>query len=154
SVCAWLGEDSNRPASRETIESTSGGDDGWQRLVLLCQPLTARWLRPPDRALLVIADLGVVDALALGVTAQRIALFLRDAVVGFHLFVLGRRHRILRLPVGLGVFLGLGKIRLRFLDADVLVIARLGVTGGLGRLVLGLGAGNGRLVLGLVRRLG
>src|SRR6185503_18986494 len=65
----------------------------------------------PDRALLVIAGFGVCDALALGVAAHCVAFFLRDGVIGFGLFVRRRRHRILRLAGGLGVFLRLGQVR-------------------------------------------
>src|SRR5207237_1748738 len=93
--------------------------------------------------------LRVLDAGALGVAVQRVALLGRDLVVGLAL-VLGRVvARVGGLAAGLRVGLGLRQLRLGDLDADVLVVARPVVAALLGDLVVGFGD----LVDGVLARL-
>src|ERR1700759_5442485 len=78
---------------------------------------------PPLPRLLVVLDLGVLDACILGVAGHAIAALLRSLVIGLHLVVASVSMGFHRLLMRLGIRGCLNVGRLGVLHADIAVIA-------------------------------
>src|SRR5450631_371052 len=97
--------------------------------------------------LLLILHFRAGDARVLGIARQRVALLLRNLVVGFHLVFARVQHGVLRLARRLRICLGLVTVGLGLLHADVLVVALFAVARCRRGLVVRIGLGDGRVVL-------
>src|SRR2546430_9652502 len=96
-----------------------------------------------SQRLLLVLGFGVTNARILRVTRHCVALFLRDLVLRLHLVFLGIGHSCRGLAFRLGVRDNLDVLRLGFLHAHVLVVARLRLACVLRRLVICVCLGNG-----------
>src|SRR5438876_6097204 len=118
-----------------------------------CPFASSPWSAASRSGLLLVLRLGVTNARVLRVTRHGVALFLRDLVLRIHLVFPCIGHRSGGLAFRFGVRDDPDVLRLGFLHAHILVVARLRLACILCRLVVGIGLGNGRLVLGVALRL-